>query len=337
MGRIVLPNPINLGIIGVGHMGQYHVNICTKLLSRDNIYIFDINRKLVDRISKEFKVHSCSSYGELLEKVDAVIIVVPTSLHYEYTMMALHKGLHVLVEKPIANSLEHAYEIVNYAKSNNLVLHIGHVERFNGMVQEMRNIISNPYYFQAQRISSESRIQDVGVVLDLMVHDIDIILSFVKSKVKSISAYGESMITKFEDYALATLYFENGVIASLTASRISNYKARTMIISQEKSYIHMDYASHNLVIYRQQDSAYNILQDQVTCKEEHVVDRIFVHNDNPLRTELEYFLDEVTGSPRDETLEQHGVWDSQANLYTMDVAFQILKEIDKHHGSDKKD
>lgn len=330
MDHTISHTPIKLGIIGIGHMGQYHVNLCAKILPRTNIYIFDINMDLAARISNEYSVNLCQSYEELMNNVDAVVIVVPTYLHYKYSMMALRQGLHVLVEKPISNDLDCAKEMVRYAKENNLILHIGHVERFNGMVQEIRNIISKPYYFQAQRIGSASRIQDVGVVLDLMVHDIDIILSFVDSKVKAVSAYGESMITKFEDYALATLYFENGVIASLTASRISNYKARTMIISQERSYIHLDYASHDLVIYRKQESAYNISQDQITYKEEHVMDRIFVHKDNPLRTELEYFIDEVTGNPHKEGLEYSGVWNSDANLYTMEVAFQILREIEKN-------
>lgn len=330
--NIINPQSINIGIAGVGHMGKYHMNLLTQIFPPENIFIYDIDTDTVCDIVKHQQVNICHSYEEMLNKVQAVIVSVPTYLHYEYTMQAMQAGCHVLVEKPISNNLKYAQEMMKYAKDHDLILHIGHIERFNGAIQEMRSLIKSPHYFQAQRIGSVSRIQDVGVVLDLMIHDIDIILSLVNSDVKEIAAYGESIVTKFEDYALATLYFENGVVASLIASRVSSHKARNMIVSQDENYIHLDYASHDLIVYRNQASQYNISPGQITYKEEHIVDRIFVHKDNPLKIELEYFVDTIANDIND-TKYERVVWDSHSNLYTMEIAFKILEEINRNKKS----
>ncbi len=317
---------IKVGVAGVGHMGRYHVNLLTKIVPNDNVFVYDIDKERCSKIAIEYDVVNTSSYEELLEKVDAVVIVVPTFLHYEYTMKALQKGRHVLVEKPISNDLNHAKEMTSYAEENNLLLHIGHVERFNGAVQAVRNCIKNPFYFQTQRIGSVSRIQDVGVVLDLMIHDIDLILSFVNSSVVDVSAYGQSIVTKHEDYAVANLYFQNGVIATLTASRVSSYKARTMTVSQKNSYIYLDYATNDLLVYRNQDVQYNVSQDQISYTEGHVIDRVFIHKDNPLKLELEYFIDDIldnAGGDKYKNMLSH------SNLYTMEVAFMILEDIER--------
>ena len=322
-------NPINIGVVGTGHMGRYHINLLTKIIPNEYVYIYDVNTTLSSKIAKEYDVTRCSSYEELLSKVDAVEDVVPTCLHYEYSMQAMSANCHVLVEKPISDNLEHAQLMMSYAEENNLILHIGHIERFNGAVQALWEFVDNPHYFQTQRIGSVSRIQDVGVVLDLMIHDIDIILSLVDAPVKEVAAYGEYIITNFEDYALATLYFENGVIASLTASRVSSYKARNIILSQEKNYIDLNYATNDLLIYRNQDNQYDISQDQITYKEGHLVDRVFVHKDNPLKAELEYFLDDINNDISGDKY-KNILWDAHSNLYTMEIAFKILQEIERN-------
>lgn len=325
-------NPINIGVVGVGHMGRYHVNLLTKILPNENIYIYDIDVEKTNKMAQEYKINACPTYDELLDAVDAVVVVVPTILHYEYVMKALTKECHVLVEKPISNNLEHAQEMMNYAKQKNLILHIGHVERFNGAVQAIRSCIKDPFYFQTQRVGSVSRITDVGVVLDLMIHDIDLILSFVDSPVIDITAYGASVVTDFEDYAIATLYFENGVIASLVASRVSTYKARSMTISQKDSHISLDYATNDLVVYRNQDLHYDVSQEKISYTEGHVIDRVFVHKDNPLKLELEYFLDDIYNDV-DIDKYKNITWDSHSNIHTMEVAFKILEQINKHKKS----
>ncbi|MGL4367487.1 MAG: Gfo/Idh/MocA family protein [Brevinemataceae bacterium] len=321
---------INIGVVGIGHMGKYHVNLLTQIVPLESIFIFDIDCNAAQLVAEEHNINLCESFDDLLKHVNAVIIVAPTCFHYEYAMQALRIGCHVLVEKPISDNLEHTYEMTEFAEKNNLVLHIGHVERFNGAVQEIRNLISSPYYFQTQRIGSVSRIQDVGVVLDLMIHDIDIILSLVNSRVVEISAFGASVVTKFEDFAVASLFFENGVIASLTASRVSNYKARNMTVSQKDNYLYLDYASHDLLVYKNQATCYDVSRGQIKYKEEHLVDRIFVHKDNPLKTELEYFIDSIQNSERVEKYKSI-LWNTHSNYYTMEIAFQILEHIDANN------
>ena len=327
-GSVVENKPIKIGVVGAGHMGQYHINLLSKILPENHIFIYDQDPERSKLMAETYQAVSCPVLEECLSAVDAVIIAVPTYLHYEYAMKAMKAGCHVLVEKPISNDLKCAQEMMAYAEENNLILHIGHIERFNGAVQAMRDIVDKPYYFQAQRIGSVSRIQDVGVVLDLMIHDIDIILSFVDSPVREVVAYGESIITDFEDYALATLYFENGTVATLTASRVSSHKARTMFVSQEKIYIQLDYSTNDLVVYKNQYTEYTVSQSQITYKEENIVDRVVVHKDNPLKLELEYFIDEISGN-LGASKYKNILWDSHSNLYTMEIAFRILKEIER--------
>lgn len=317
---------LNIGIAGVGHMGRYHVNLLTQIVDVKNVFIFDINKEQAKKTAEEYNVIYCDTYQDLLFNVDAVVIAVPTYLHYEYTMEALACNCHVLVEKPITDTIEHAREMDETARKKNLIMHLGHVERFNGAVQEIRNLLDHPFYFQTQRIGSVSRILDVGVVLDLMIHDIDLILSFVNSKVREVSAAGQSVITQFEDYALASLYFENGVVANLTASRVSSFKARTMSISQKDSFIYLDYSSQDLMIYRNPDSEYSVSQGTIKYREENLIDRVFVHKENPLKLELEYFIAAINGKSNSEEF-KNILWDSHSNLYTMEIAAEILKDI----------
>lgn len=159
-----------------------------------------------------------------------------------------------------------------------------------------------------------------------MIHDIDLILSFVNSKVREVSAAGQSVITQFEDYALASLYFENGVVADLTASRVSSFKARTMSISQKDSFIYLDYSSQDLIIYRNPDSEYSVSQGTIKYREENLIDRVFVHKENPLKLELEYFIAAINGKSNSEEF-KNILWDSHSNLYTMEIAAEILKDI----------
>ncbi|MGL4394805.1 MAG: Gfo/Idh/MocA family oxidoreductase [Brevinema sp.] len=325
-----IQNPsIKVGIAGLGHMGKYHVNLLTEIISSENVFVYDINKDTVNKIVEDFKVNACGEYDELLQEVDAVIIVVPTYLHHEYAMKAMRAGCHVLVEKPISDSLDHAREMMQFAKQNNLILHVGHIERFNDAIHEVRQLVNNPRYINAQRIGSVARIQDVGVVLDLMIHDIDLVLSLVDSKVSNVTAYGQSVVTDFEDYALATLHFENGCVANLIASRISSFKDRRMVISQDDSYIQLDYASHDILVYKNQENQYDVSQGKIKYREEHVVDRVFVLKGNPLEKEIRYFLDTLTGEV--DVAEKYHVipWNDDSNLYTMEIAFKILEEIKK--------
>ncbi|MGL5722062.1 MAG: Gfo/Idh/MocA family oxidoreductase [Brevinema sp.] len=327
------PSPtkqLRLGVAGIGHMGRYHVNILSQMPEVSSLCIYDVNQENLQKIATEFKTDVCATYDELLDCVDALVIAVPTHLHYEFAMKALAKGRHILVEKPVAQDVQQTKEMTESAQKNNLILHVGHVERFNGAIQEIRNLLDNPYYFQCQRIGNVSRILDVGVVLDLMIHDIDLVISLANSKVKSFSAIGQRIFTQHEDYALATLYFENGIAANLTASRVSTRKARTMAVAQKESYLHLDYASQDLMIYRNPDSKYEVSQGTIKYSEESLVDRVFIHKENPLRLELEHFLNAI----RNQKPSNSGftAWDASSNVYTMEIATEILKDIRNRSG-----
>lgn len=327
------PSPekqLRVGVAGVGHMGRYHVNLLSQIPEAENVYIFDANAESVKKAAQEFGALPCESYEQLVEKSDAIVIAVPTHLHYKYAMQAIEAGKHILVEKPVAQDAEEARRMNEAASKKGVVLHVGHVERFNGAIQEIRNLLDEPQYFQCQRIGNVSRILDAGVVLDLMIHDIDLVISLAGAKVKDLSAMGRSLITDHEDYALATLYFENGITANLTASRVSTRKARTMSVAQRDSYIHLDYSLQDLTVYRNPESKYEVSKGTIKYSEESLIDRIFIHKDNPLRLELDYFIATILGTGI-KMFKGSAIWDAQSNVYTMEIAMAILDDIKKRN------
>lgn len=283
---------LKIGVIGVGHMGQYHVNVLSGLPTHQFIGIYDANYERASEIAEKFETRAFKSLDQLISKVDAVTIAVPTNLHYETAMAALKAGKHVLVEKPITENTEQARELVDLAAEKKLVLQVGHVERFNGAVMELHKIVTEPRLIETKRLSPFTpRIKDVGVILDMMIHDLDIVLNLVDSKVVSWSAVGSSVLTEHEDLAVITLQFENGCVASLTGSRLSQNKERTLNIIQDKSYINLNYANQDIEIYRQGSSAYLMTPEEIKYSQESFVEKLYVHKDNPLKSEHIHFYD----------------------------------------------
>ena len=282
---------LRIGILGVGHMGQYHVSVVTTLKNKVTLVgIYDIDLEKAKEISTKFEIKCFESAEELFENIDAVVIAVPTYLHYKYASMAMDYNLHILVEKPVTEKIEQARKLANKAKKKGLVFQVGHVERFNGAVQELHKIVTNPIIIESRRLAPFfGRVQDVGVVLDLMIHDIDIVMNIVNSPVSSVQASGGSVFTDFEDYATAIIQFENGCTATITASRITQRKIRTLSISQEKSYIFLDYTTQDIHIHRQASQAYLLTKEEIKYSQESFVEELFVHKENPLKHEHEYF------------------------------------------------
>ncbi len=282
---------LRLGIIGIGHMGQYHVNVANSLKGKFVLSgIFDINAERAIEISEKYQTKYYEKVEHLIDNIDAVIIAVPTYLHYKYAYMALKKNVHVLVEKPVTENIEQARELTSIAKRKSLVFQIGHVERFNGAVQELHKIVTNPLIIESRRlVPFTERIKDVGVVLDLMIHDIDIVMNIVNAPVLSVQAAGGAVFTEFEDYATATLQFQNGCVATVTASRVTQRKIRTLSISQEKSYIFLDYATQDIHIHRQASQAYLLTKEEIKYSQESFVEELFVHKENPLKQEHEHY------------------------------------------------
>ena len=232
---------IKVGIVGVGHLGEIHLKLILSSINFDLIGFYETNQEKSDLISKKYQVKSFKSLEDLSENVQAVIISTPTTYHHEIATFFLKNNIHVFIEKPITTNVKEANELVQLAKDNNLVGQVGHVERFNGAFTEVENLL-NPMFIEAHRLSNyPARGTDVSVILDLMIHDIDIILSIVKSKVSNVSANGTKIISSSPDIANARIEFENGCVANLTASRISLKKMRKMRIFQSDSYVSIDF------------------------------------------------------------------------------------------------
>lgn len=315
---------LKLGIIGIGHMGQYHVNVASTLKNKFILTgIYDIDTEKVKEISEKYETKSYPSAEQLFDDIDAVIIAVPTYLHYKYTSMALDRNTHVLVEKPVTENIEHARELSLNAKRRGLVFQVGHVERFNGAVQELHKIVANPLIIETRRLVPYSeRIKDVGVVLDLMIHDIDIVMNIVNSPVVSVQASGGSVFSDFEDYAAAVLQFESGCVASVIASRITQRKIRTLSISQEKSYIFLDYTTQDIHIHRQASQAYLLTKEEIKYSQESFVEELFVHKENPLKHEHEYFHNCIVNNVKP-------IGSSNFDIRILEIALEIQNKVRK--------
>jgi predicted dehydrogenase len=249
-----------------------------------------------------------------------VIVALPTSLHYPIGKEFLEAGIHTLLEKPCTDNLSQAEELFEIANKNNLVLHIGHIERFNGAVQELFKIVKDPIYIECRRMSPFSaRLQDDGVVLDIMIHDIDIILNLVNSDVSNINVIGRSIFSERDDLINAQIEFKNGCVANILASRVSQNKVRTLEVTQKESSILLDYTEQEIYVHRQSSSEHQLSPGSLRYKQESLIERIFVHKDNPLKLELKHFVDCATnGGPRNLAVKNE--------LNSLKIALEILNQ-----------
>ena len=313
-------NKVRAGVIGVGRMGTYHVGILSELDKVELTAVVDIDSKSRKVIEKNYETLGFDNYRDICDKIDVAVVAVPTGMHYPIAKDLLNAGIHVLLEKPCANKLDHARELFQIAEDKNLTLHIGHVERFNGAVQELHKIVEAPIFVECKRMGPFSnRIKDDGVVLDIMIHDIDIILNLIKSKVVEVHVLGSSVFSDKDDLVNAQLKFENGCIANIIASRASQNQVRTLSITQKDSFVVLDYTDQEIYVHRKSSSEHKLSKDSLRYKQESLVERIFVHKDNPLKLELQHFLDCATnGSPRKVAIDNE--------LYSLEIALDILSQ-----------
>ncbi len=242
---------LKIGVIGVGHLGSIHAKIYQELSGCSLVGISDTNKNRLAEISQNLNVPGYADYRELFTKVDAVSVAVPTKLHYAVASDFLKHNIHTLVEKPFTPTLEEADNLIKIAQDSNLILQVGHIERFNSAFSATQKIIRNPKFIECHRLSPfPNRSLDVGAVLDIMIHDIDIILGLVASPVEHIDSVGINVLTSFEDIANARITFDNGCVANLTASRISDETMRKIRIFQENTYISLDYKNAEAWVYR---------------------------------------------------------------------------------------
>ena len=247
-------NEIRAGVIGVGYLGKFHAE---KYAAMDNVRLVgvaDIDRSRAEDIAARLGSQSFTDYRNLLSRVDAVSIVVPTESHFNVGLEFLNHDTDVLIEKPMTTTLEQADELIDVAESRGRILQIGHLERFNPAVLALKDIITRPMFIEAHRLSIfKDRSTDVSVVLDLMIHDIDIILNIVKSEIKSIHAAGAPVICEHADIANVRLQFESGCVANITASRISAKNQRKIRFFQKDAYIAVNFASGEITLIRRND------------------------------------------------------------------------------------
>lgn len=273
--------PVPVAVIGVGSMGQNHARVYSEMPNVELVGISDLDEGRVSAYAKQLGTEYFKDYKDLLGKVKAVNIASPTSLHHEMAMTFLEHGVHVLVEKPITHNLNEAKEIVNLAKKHDLVLQVGHLERFNPAVIQLKKMVKSPLYFESHRIGYPSqRNLDVGVVWDLMIHDLDIILSMVRSPVAHVGAYGLSLYSSQEDMAQVQILFENGAIASLFAGRMSGERLRQLKVIEEEKTFNLDFINQTISIV-------NLPREGHTNPPEFVP----IKKSEPLRLELEHFMD----------------------------------------------
>jgi predicted dehydrogenase len=240
-------NNLRIGVIGTGHLGRIHAKLIREVPHAELTWVVDREQQARQALAREYHVSDCGDYLECVDEIDAAIVATPTGSHYQIVLDLLNRGIHTLVEKPMTLSTAEADELVQLAVDRNAVLQVGHVERFNPVFEQVRNHSSQPRFIQATRASGYSfRSTDIGVVLDLMIHDIDLVLSLAQSDVIDVRATGSVVIGPHEDIAEARLEFANGCVANLGASRISHQAERSMQIFSSEGYFGLDFSTGKL-------------------------------------------------------------------------------------------
>ena len=291
---------LNAGVLGAGHLGKIHLRLLNQSPKYNLVGFYDADESNAKKVSEELGYHYFKTIDELINAVDVVDIVTPTLSHYECAKQAIAKGKHIFIEKPITNTVEEAEHIRELLAEHNIKGQVGHVERFNPAFLAVKDKLEKPMFIEAHRLAEfNPRGTDVPVVLDLMIHDIDIILSVVRSKVKKLSAIGVSVISDTPDIANARIEFENGCVANLTASRISLKNMRKTRFFQKDAYISVDFLEKKCEVVKMKDAPKDpgdfdmILQNAEGVKKQIYFDNPEVSNNNAILDELETFADAI--------------------------------------------
>lgn len=288
--------PLKMGVIGVGNMGRHHARVLSLLKDIELVGVCDSNFATGLEIASQYRTHFYENYTELLPHVDAVCIAVPTKLHHEVGVKCLEAGVHILIEKPIAASIAEAESLVNLAAQTGCILQVGHIERFNPAFRELSKVIQTEEILalEARRLSPYSnRANDVSVVLDLMIHDIDLLLELSASPVVRLTASGSvSADSSNLDYVTAHLGFANGVIATLTASKVTHRKIRCLSAHCKKSLIETDFLKNEILVHR------HIQEEQSLYKKDGITEKVYTNNIEPIYAEIEHFVNCIRGGER---------------------------------------
>jgi len=294
---------LKAGVFGAGHLGKIHLRLLNESAKYELVGFYDDNKELAAKVAEEFGYKSFNSPEELIAAVDVIDVVTPTNAHFEVAKKVISSGKHLFIEKPITSTYKEAEELIALAKEYNVKGQVGHVERFNPAFRAIKDKIEQPMFIEAHRLAEfNPRGTDVPVVLDLMIHDIDVILSVVKSEVKNVYASGVSVISETPDIANARIQFENGCVANLTASRISLKNMRKARFFQRDAYISVDFLERNCEVVKMKDAPETpddfamILQNAEGVKKQIYFDNPKVEELNAILDELETFADAINNN-----------------------------------------
>lgn len=328
---------LRVAVIGVGHLGKEHARIYSQLPRVELVGVVDINQTQGKAVARRFNTNFYPHHEEIAGKVSAVSIAVPTSAHYSLAAYFLKRGIPVMLEKPMATSLEEAQSLVDISLDKNTILQVGYVERFNPALQAIESYPMVPRFIECQRLSVFNfRSRDTGVVLDLMIHDIDIIMHLAKSPVKRVEAVGINILSSKEDIANARIAFENGCVADLTASRVSFKPLRKIRIFSENTYISLDYEKQEAIIYKKSPKLTLESIDIEGLKAKSLLDlkgynfgdlldikHITMNDQEPLKMQLESFVDCAMEGKRPMVSGEDG-------LRSLKVATDILRDMQEN-------
>jgi predicted dehydrogenase len=324
-----MTDKLRIGVIGVGHLGTHHATVLSQIPSAELAGIFDIDVARMRSLAAQLGVRAYLTADDLLRDVQAVSIVAPTRKHFDIAWEAIKREVHVFVEKPITSSTEEARSLVQLARDKNVKIQVGHIERFNPAILALEKYRLQPMFVESHRLAQfNPRGTDVGVVLDLMIHDIDIIISLVRSPVKSIEANGVAVVSDSVDIANARIQFENGCVANVTASRISQKKMRKMRMFQRDAYISVDFLDGVAEVFRLLDEHDTSARATMMLgaigsgsqKRNIVYEQPEIREVNALQYELERFIDAVTGGREPLVTGEDG-------LRALEVAQEIMARI----------
>jgi predicted dehydrogenase len=326
---------IKVGVVGVGHLGKHHARVYSQIPEAQLLGVHDLDLEKAQKVAKEFNTECFENLSGLLERINAVSLVVPTIYHYSLALEILSQGRNLLIEKPITETVKQAEELVSLAKAKNLILQVGHIERFNPAFKTIENLKPEPKFIESHRLAQfDPRGTDVAVILDLMIHDLDLILSLVKSEVKRIEAAAIAVISDSEDIANARLTFENGCVANITSSRISAHPLRKMRLFQKNSYISLDFLERSVEIYKLVDADFvppeekekktvigNIPAGQVG--KTIIYEKPEIKSEDMLTSEIESFLNAVKNKTRPKVSGEDG-------KRALEVALEIAGKAKEH-------
>ena len=312
---------LRVGVIGVGYLGQFHAEKYARMNNVELVGVVDIEKKRAETVAEKVNTTPYTDYKSLFGNVDAVSIAAPTSVHFVIARDFLKKNIDILIEKPITETTEEADELIHLAKSRDLIIQVGHLERFNPAIVALKDIVKKPMFIESHRLSIfQGRCTDVSVVLDLMIHDIDLILNFVRSKIRAVYASGVPVVSEHVDIANARLEFENGCVANVTASRISTKNERKIRLFQRDAYVSVDFSKKEITAIQQTGNVDCGLIPGMDVKQ------ISFETGDALENELKSFINAVTHRETPEVTAKMGRDALEIALNIMDQIKEVVRK-----------